>query len=218
MQRAYENGNRLPVPDTVRSRHFLYQTAAIAGLDAEMSTVVAATTRLVEERGLSPAQIEVFTPRAYAQDAPEALEPLTKLFRAMGVDVPSSGAGVLVCEWAAPHVDESYEGSAFLSLVLHTGPEPYILQTFHSSVKEEFGVAQRLEVSTRVLQRGDLLILDPTTPHMAAPLHPHQDQFLVLLQVELPDRTPEDREAILKRFAPREGDRDSAEVFNGFGY
>jgi len=46
---------------------------------------------------------------------------------------------------------------------------------------------------------GEAFVLDPTTPHMAAPLKPHQDQMLILLQMRLDDRTLIEREALIQR-------------------
>lgn len=216
MRPAYEKGNRLPVPAELKSSHFIYKAAPLRISQEDIAKVVAATQAFVDNRGLNPAQIEVFTPKEFQREAADAYPALVRLFQALGFDEPTPGAGVLVCEWAAPHVDDSYEGAAFVSLVLHTGPEPYVMQTFHAEHRP--GAVPQLTASTRVLRSGDCFVFDPTTPHMAMPLHPHQDQLLVMLQVELPDNTELERSALLQRFKRHEEDRDNGEVFNGYGF
>lgn len=208
-------GNRLPVPPTVAGHHLLYKSELQAPAQAsDMAMIAELTKAMVLERGLNPSEIEAFAFSRYAGENPAAHEALRRLLAAMGAsDCTDSDACVIACHWAAPHVDELFCGKAFASLVLHTGPERYVVKTFHTGPRKKAKVGLTLSSTTRVVSVGDLLVLDPTTPHLAAPVYPHQDQLLVLLQAEIPDRTAKERNALLEWFKPSPCDKDENEYF-----
>lgn len=227
MRAHYADGNRMVVPDVVNSKHFFYKTPSLAFELQQLQLVTKAALAYVDRFGLKPAEIGLlrFPELEFTLDgAGEALE---QLLHAMtlpqGFD--RSMAGVLVCEWVNPHIDRTFSGRAFINHVLHTGPEPYIMQTFHVFVPptrppqpgaRTLPPVQNIESSTRVLEVGTTFLFDPTTAHMVAPRRPGDGQLLVLLQTFLKDETDADRAAILAAFPPGENDRDAHEVFNGY--
>lgn len=204
--------NRLPQPAAIASKHFFYLGLAPKVPTEAVDAVVHAAKKLAQQYGLNPAQIEVFSRTQLESAHAGAGEAFATLRRACGLPERIPGA-VVVCEWASPHVDDTFAGQAFVSLVLHTGPEPYVMQAFHTEHTSSGQTA--LVTSTRVLHQGDLAVFDPTTAHFTAPRHPNADQLLVLLQFELADYTEQDREILLQRFPPASQDKDAAEVFNG---
>lgn len=215
-----ELGNRMRLPLALRGPHFFYRTQLPAYRQEDARLLVQSVERAVEDCGLHTAEIDVFSRKRLSQyggdAAPLALE---RMIADLGLQSFQSGAiSVLACEWASVHVDESYTGSSFLNLVLHTGPGPYVMQTLHSEkAMDEEGAAQlSVHTSTRVLHPGQAVVFDPATPHLAVPTSFNCDQLLVLLQVELPDNNPEQRADILRRFPPLDGDSSQEGIFNGF--
>lgn len=174
-----------------------------------MEMVVAATKGLIYDKGLHAGEVAVVPRREFTDDAREALErlgePLTRLECASGTPPE-----ILVTAQAFPHTDPAYAGHAFLSLVLHTGPTAYLMETFH--VGRSFTGEPDAFTSARVISTDDWFVFDPTTPHFAAPLHPHEDSLLILLQLELSDQDRDDRKAILRELPPRERDRNIEEL------
>lgn len=204
------NSSRKALPGAVNSRHFFYLSTRPNVPTAAVETVVAAAQSLVRERGLLPAQIEAFSSKQLEGAQNGAGNALMSLRRALKLpaDTPSA---VVACEWASPHVDELFAGQAFVSLVLHTGPEPYVVQTLHTEHRVD---GNTLVTSTRMLRQGDVMVLDPTVAHFAAPRSPGSNQLLVLLQFELPDQTELDRANLLKQFPPDARDKDAWPVFD----
>ncbi len=210
-------GNRLPLPTDLAGNHFLYRTELPPIAPEDRDLLVQAVWAAVEETGLHTAEIDVFSVSRLVKAKGEAVRhAFGRAVSATGLDPERTT--LLACEWASPHVDESFAGSAFVSVVLGTGPEPYVLQAFHSSAAAEPGQGLSLTTSTRLLNVGDAFVLDPTTPHMTAPAVPSSAQLLVLLQCEVPDETPEQRAALLHRFAPRANDRSQEGIFSGFDF
>lgn len=203
--------NLLPLPAAMTSKHFFYRSLAPKVPASAVDTVVLAAKTLAQRYGLSSAQIEAFGSAQLETAHAGAAEAFTALKRALALPQRVSGA-VVVCEWAAPHVDDAFAGQAFVSLVLHTGPEPYVMQAFHTEHTPEGQTA--LVTSTCLLRQGDLVVLDPTTAHFAAPRSSGAGQLLVLLQFELEDCTEQDREILLQLFPPASPDKDAEEVFN----
>lgn len=220
----------MPSPDTVAGPHFFYRTPVTEFDPQALQVVVQAAQRTLEEGGLHVAEIDAYSvarmERCYGAPVKPSID---ALLRSIGWDnLPfHATASVLVCEWASVHVDDSYAGSAFASFVLHTGPEPYVMQTMHTEVEDQAdydeveGIAPgrkiRLRTSTRRLSVGDAFVFDPTTPHMAMPAVPNQDALLILLQLELPDGDEQQREQLLKRFPPQDGDQSQENLFGQFG-
>lgn len=60
-----------------------------------------------------------------------------------------------------------------------------------------------------MLRAGDWFIFDPTTPHLVIPRRPNRRCLLILLQVELLDRTEAERRAILEAFPVLANDADA---------
>jgi hypothetical protein len=213
----YVDGNRMQVPDAVKSDHFFYLAKAPVLDPQDVKLVVDATTKFVHTNGLNAGGIDVMSQtRVESYGGALALAAMQRMLHQMGVSEDDYGdTSILVCLWAPPHVDESFEGSAFASLVLHTGPEPYVMQTFYTGICNEFG-SPTVTASTRVLTQGSLVVFDPCTPHMTTPAYPLDAQMLVMLQTEVKDKTPEDRLNVLLQFPPLDTDKDHREVFNGY--
>jgi hypothetical protein len=219
MSVKFKNGNRLAVPEEVEGAHFFYKTSPVE-LNVQYSDLVtAAALKHVENVGLNPAEIVVLRHAELEAQIPGAKEAFGYLLDEMSEGIPGSNrsaAGVLVSEWANPHIDSSFEGYAFFSQVLHTGPEPYIMQTFHTFVPAKGSRKHSMECSTRVLNKGDAFMFDPTTAHMVAPRRPGEGQLLVMLQLVISESDAAEREALVSQFAPLVEDKDEYEVFNGY--
>jgi hypothetical protein len=219
MSAKFKNGNRLAVPEIVKGTHFFYKTAPVALTSEYSDLVTAAALKHVQNVGLNPAEIVVLRHAELEEQVPGAKIAFGRLLDEMSEGVPGSNrsaAGVLVCEWANPHIDSSFEGHNFYSQVLHTGPEPYIMQTFHTYVPTKGRRTHKMECSTRVLNKGDTFMFDPTTAHMVAPRRPGEGQLLVMLQLVISEPDAADREALVSRFSPLVEDKDEHEVFNGY--
>ena len=213
MDKDYAQGNRLPVPSKEMGPHFMYSASIPKLNETYLKKIVDAAKDYVRESGLFPAQIEVLRPvdlqRAGSDDALAVwAEFLVDLGISDGVARTPGSMSVMVCEWAAPHVDETFAGIAFMNVVLHTGPFPYIMQTLHTKVAGKSHPFQEVVTNSRTLKVGDAIIFDPTTAHCAMPLRPHQDSLLIMLQIELKDESEQDRENILKNFPRIKGDAD----------
>lgn len=220
MRTKYKNGNRLAVPEVVKGKHFFYKTQAVK-LDATMvNKVVQAAIKHVEVYGLNPAQIELLRHTQLEKQVKGAGAAFEDLLGCMGEGASGTNramSGILVCDWANPHIDEGFVDYAFLSVVLHTGPEPYIMQTFHTYVPTKGRRIQKVESSTRCLKVGDMFMFDPTTAHMVMPRKTGSEQLLVMLQVVLRDSNDNEREGLLKTYPPLDNDVDGDDVFEGQG-
>lgn len=205
--------DRAVLPTRTR-RHFFYKAAAPAVSPDDMAEVARAVEALVEENGLGVAQIEVFSPRRFQElSSASAGAALQRLISGLGLDASADRVSLLTCEWASPHDDSSFSGSAFASLVLRTGDYPYVMSMFHSR-KMAGRRGLDLVTSTRVLREGDFVVFDPTIPHMVAPGRPSANALLVLLQAELDIEDNGGPAALLKRFPRHPQDRDEASVFD----
>lgn len=206
------DGNRLCVPAPVKGAHLLYLANRPQVCPKAMALLAQEVCRYLENTGLNATEIDLLSERNQAQVlSPEACLAREQLVRELGwQDMPASSRAVLFCEWAPPHVDSSFAGKAFVSLVLHTGEEPYLVQTFHTKRHtNEDPDPIALTTTSRLLRPGDLMVLDPCTPHMAAPVRSSRDALLIMLQVEWPDATAEEREALIKRFPVAEADEEA---------
>lgn len=206
--KPFEDGNRLPVPREVSGHHFFYKVRPVA-LDAEdVAHVLAAAKEYVRRYPLGVGDIGVLRAPLLGRIDPRAADSFERLIADMGVsEEHRSRAAVLACHWSAPHVDEGYQGYAFLSYVLHTGPSPYVVQTFHMEAARA-GALPRLTPSSRLVNPGDFLMLDPTTAHMAAPSYPGDDHLLVMIQIVIDETCLEDRLALLEQYPPADGDEN----------
>lgn len=196
MSQPKAHGNRLEVPANFPGAHFFYKTAAPVFDPKDTEAVVAVAKsyrmeRLGHKLDVISEDHEAFESEPEAQDAfcrlTRAIEPFTR---------HAGDAELAVCEWSAPHVDIRCLGFSFYSVVLHTGPQPYLMQTMHT--EPHSGGCADLIFHREILAVGEAFVFDPTTIHMAFPLKPHQDQLLILLQVQLDDRTLAEREALTK--------------------
>lgn len=203
---ADREGNRLGIPASLGSEHFFYKTVAPAFAEEDVATLVAATRRYVEEYGIGCAEIKMLSRKDLEACSPGSAGAMDRMAAALPARSLQAGQPcVLACEWASPHVDDSFAGSAFLSYVLDTGEHPYLMQTLHTRVVQ--GLPE-VRTTTRVLSRGDGFVFDPTTPHMTAPKFMSSEQLLVLFQVEMRDGSEEERRELMRAVKPMEGDRD----------
>lgn len=201
---TFKDGNRLPLPSQAPSQHFFYKTLARSLTKADVALVVVEAKALVERDGLHAGQIEVYGGRQMSEPSSQALERLCSQATA-AVGLPCK-FDVVVCEQAFPHVDADFAGKSFLSVVLHTGPQPYHLQMFHTALLEDG--TQDLVTSSRLVYEGDWVVFDPTTPHSAIPRHSDNESLLVLLQAEIEDNDEEQRTQLFRSLPPMGEDRD----------
>jgi hypothetical protein len=205
----FTDGNRLAVPREVASHHFFYKVRPMSFDQDDLDLVLGAAKKYEQLFPIPIGDIGVLRVPLLTRITPEAVRPFDRIISAMGTsDEHRERAAILVTHWAAPHVDEKYHGNAFLSYVLHTGPEPYVIQAFHTEVSKGRCPAQSLTSSTRTVETGELLMLDPTTPHLAAPARPADGQLLVLIQIIIDETDLEDRLELIKRYPPAEGDEN----------
>jgi len=198
MPRRPYDGNRIAVPEDFVSPHFCYKTAGPHLNPEDINTVVQAA-KLDERRPVGP-YIDFITCSSQPEPVRAALSRLKESLHEFIQGESEEDIVLLGSECAVPHVDVACAGAALLSVVLHTGPYPYTLYTFHSARDPEAGSAL-----TRVdypLAAGETFIFDPTTPHCTAPDRMDSGQLLLLLQAKLADDTVKDRRRILQRFAP----------------
>jgi len=209
-------GNRLPLPAAVPGAHLLYRANSPALCEHDIAILAQAVQDYVYDVGLDATQIELLTEEDQARlFSPEAVAARERLVQALGwAHLQPNQRGIIFCEWAPPHVDDYYVGKAFVSLVLHTGPEPYVIQTFHTAQRapeDRTPGPVTLTQTTRLLNVGDLFVLDPCTPHMAAPVRSNNEALLVLLQATWLDEDLTQRNALLARFEPH-ADNQEADV------
>lgn len=195
--------NRLPVPSSVPARHFLYKTQPLIGCDDEISLLGNQAFKMVCDIGISPGEIELLM--FNDEDHPQAVAALVKIQAALPSSVFDHGRhkfDILFAELALPHADPDYTGWAFVSVVLHTGPHPYVLQMLHTEQIEESN-ENVVRTSSVLLRPGDVVVFDPSTPHLCVPATPHEDQLLVLAQVSVMDVTEEDRNLLVSALPPQ---------------
>ncbi len=200
----FRNGNRMPVSASVPNPHFCYTLDRPAISSTDMELVSAAVRNRVDQDGIEAGEIALLMRQDLNSD--EAALAFDRIDAALRAHVAHPLLGpsrsvMLVCEMAMPHVDPTFAGVAFLSLVLSVGSEPYVIQTV-SHYTQDKGVMLDLKKSTLVVDAGDCFVIDPCTPHLAVPIHPSSESLLILFQLELIDQTPEDRAAILQFLPP----------------
>lgn len=152
---------------TAKRPHFLYRTSPLSLTPAAITTLGTALAAAMPEVRLDTAEIGSYNRTELTRMVPpSAVAAYDKLLSELGVtDYVTHYPAVLACRWALPHDDGTFAGKAFLSLVLHTGPEPYVMSMFATTGRRNRTVVD----ITRTLRTGDVFIFDPTVPHMAAP-------------------------------------------------
>jgi hypothetical protein len=194
---------------------FLFYKSSKPRVNADdLSIVEQGVRRLIaRQEGLRVAQIDALSAREFVRSCPESESALTRLAQAVGLEV--FDADIVFCEWAAVHEDGFYRGNSFVSLVVCTGKNPYYMQTVLTRKGFDEGDgnhAFRVDKTPAILSQGDLLVFDPTVPHMAAPARPADGQLLILLQWVMSTATPEEVEALRARFVPQGVDEDIRDV------
>lgn len=201
---------------TSRKPFFFYKTASHSLEGDDCSIVTTALLEYVQEHDLDVGEIQVISPRRLAEqaNAPELLPAVERLCDRLGF--PADKVDIVYCEWAPVHSDLPFEGRVFVSCVLNTGPSEYYVQVFRS-VKPKPSEATRgldLQVESRLMARGDVFVLDPVMPHMAAPAFPSDNAFLVLLQWEQSCLDAAEREALVGRFPRLDQDRNQTSMLD----
>lgn len=197
----------------------LYKTARPKLDSALLATVYAGVAAHVGDIGIGPAEIDVPHPaRIGAHKSCPAgfmadLGRIGDLVRPRSSRLCGNSGSIVVCEWAAPHVDTTFAGSAFYSVVLGTGEYPYVVQNLMTRARTspDGTLVHEVKSCSRVLSPGDAFVLDPSVTHWTAPKYPADGQLLVLLQFELRDRTPEDRADLFRTLPPAPEDQDNAQ-------
>lgn len=187
------------------SKHLFHKSVRPSVNQEDLRTVEQLVRQMIaHQQGLRVAQIDALSARELVRKYPEAEPALHRLAASMGLE--AFDADIVFCEWAAVHEDGFYLGSSFVSLVVHTGPNPYYMQTVLTRDGFDEGDgnhAFRVDKVHAVLNQGDVLVFDPTVPHMAAPTRPADGQLLVLLQWVMPTQTPEELAELGSRFIPQ---------------
>ena len=204
------SGNRLAVPREVRSKHFFYKAQAVTCSSASLDKLAHLVKPLLRRRAVGDT-IEVVGRETVLRECgivaaaawDEVSDALPKF-----TEEAEDTLEILGCEWASPHADPIL-GSAIYSLVIHTGPFPYRMQTFHTHRRRAEGYeVSELVTSTRDLRVGETFVFDPSVPHCVVPERPHQEQFLVLMQAKFADVDEKDRAHLLRNIKPALGDQD----------
>jgi hypothetical protein len=190
------------VPKTLDSEHFLYLSKHVRTLPSKaVLTAVAAAQTYVLRVGLDPAEVAILNANEAKSYHPEA----DAAMRAICVAVGFVGSPSLVfCEWSPPHIDPGMQSASIVSLVLRTGPHPYLVQALHTEFDAH--LKRTLVTSQRLVKEGDIFVFDPNEPHFAAPWRPADGQMLIMLQCRVEDTTEVDRRALMKKYQRRRGD------------
>lgn len=184
----YADGNRLPLAAGLSSFHNAYLADVAAPDSADVEQVLQEVARRKPPQELPYTEIVVLTKGCFSQDTWDAVQRLAQSYCPPGANLNS--CSVLLARLAAVHSDESFEGDFFVSRVLAAGPNGYLFQAFHSKVVGNTHRYLEVDCTELLLKAGDVLVFDPTTPHMAAPVMPKEDTVLVLLQLEV--RVPDE--------------------------
>lgn len=118
-------------------------------------------------------------------------------------DLSEYDSSVVFCRWVPPHTDAFSRGRAFVSVVAHTGPHPYIMQSVATQLADDKRRTTKLFTKTVGLEVGDILVFDPEEPHYTAPAYPSDESLLVLVQFDLPLGSNQDLMDLYQRFMPR---------------
>lgn len=160
-----------------------------------------------EAEGLDMAEINVIDARHILSTHSEIAQALAACEAKLGLR--AADAQLVYCEWTWVHADTSYKNFLFVSAVLATGPEPYCIQALQSPQKRGEDVVD----TKRIVDVGDVFVLDPCVAHMAAPTVPRTGAMLVLAQWAVPASGAE-RAAVQARFAPAEHDRHQSSLID----
>lgn len=202
--RPYACGNRLALPAGGKkpwaARHNLYMAKPQPADNPDIPVVNQAVDKYLENLGLGSREIDAIPVSHLGDVACEAALRLAALWEPKGFKLGSPD--ILVTSLAPVHEDESFEGMFFASLVLQAGHAGYLFQSFHTEVKGGANPRLELVVDERLLEVGDILVFDPTTPHMAAPLDPQGGDMLVMLQREIYVPDQETYERLLEALPP----------------
>jgi hypothetical protein len=181
---------------------FLYKADPVDLDPDDVQTVVSAIQgKISKEAGRWSGEVGLLTWVEMTERDAAVGDALSRLWRTVpGNDLAQKHPDLIVCEMAWPHTDSSYAGTKFLSLVLHTGSGgPYAVQTIETGTEEGL---PSVRTNSRVLEVGDVFVMDPTAPHMAAPIAMEPDSMLILLQAVICD-SDSDGHARLKTAVPR---------------
>lgn len=191
------------VPDTLESEHFLYLSKHVRSLpNKAVLTAVTAAQTYVLRVGLDPAEVGLLNANQAKSFHPDADAAMRTLCAEVGfVGSPS----LVFCEWSPPHIDGGMQAKSIVSLVLRTGPHPYLVQALHTEFDEH--LKRKLVTSQRLVKEGDIFVFDPNEPHFAAPWRPADGQMLIMLQCRVEDATDADRKVLMKNYRRRRLDR-----------
>jgi hypothetical protein len=186
----------------------LYHCTRVEISPAASNAAIQMAEKDCEAEGLDMAEINVIDPRLILNTQPEIAQALAACEAHLGL--AAADAQLVYCEWTWVHADTSYKNSLFVSAVLATGPEPYCIQALESPRKRGADVVD----TKRIVEVGDVFVLDPCVAHMAAPTVPRTGAMLVLAQWAVPVKSDEDRAAVLARFAPAAHDRHQSSLMD----
>jgi hypothetical protein len=186
-----------PIPEIAENEHFFYRTTAPSLTGVDIDAIVGAINSSKRRPTGSRIALIGKNDSEIAGNARARIVFRRLAAAVKGITRARGAAELLVCEWAQPHIDCGVAGSLFYSLVLHTGPKDYLMTTLHTEPTSSG--CDELITTDLILSAGVAFVFDPTTAHCAIPVRPHQNQLLVLLQVELPDWTHAQRAQILQR-------------------
>ena len=90
--------------------------------------------------------------------------------------------------------------------MLHTSPYPYQVSAFSTEKRPD--TAAGIDRAGRLVEVGDVFVLDPMQAHCAFPLCPDRKSLLVLLQWTVLASTPEALAQLRKVMLPAQYDAD----------
>jgi hypothetical protein len=200
----------LPKPG---NRHCFYRADMPMLVETDRQLVAKAICEMVEDAGLGVAEIDVYNRGQLTAHSPEAGAAFERMCQQLGLTLETDYPILLVCEWATPHVDLSFAGSAFVSAVVHVGTYPYVMTMMTPARDADTGL-QGLKTTTQVLRLGETYVFDPTVPHTAMPGRPAADSLLIILQAQVDFHDDAAREATLRRFPRHPEDKNQNLVFD----
>lgn len=206
--KPFKDGNRLALPREMVDEgynHFFY-LADVPALDtAQFHPIVRDALAFARDRKLPPLEIEALGLHTQL-GSEDTIAAANSIRQSLGFSPSKYDTDVVLCQAALPHEDAMFAGSAFVSVVLHTGEAPYVMTTFHANVQKDEDTGKPFYAMTsqsRTLKVGDVVVFDPTTPHCAVPSKSNDEAYLVMLQMQVPLRGAKDIKALLKQLPRR---------------
>jgi len=207
LEKALQNSSQHPMAKTLLAakKHLLYKTSHHESLSEIGAPLVASSVSYIEEYGIGALEIEV-VPKKLLLKEESAKKSFHVMCQMLGMNPEQTD--VVICQQAAPHVDDFFKGELFRSAVLSTGnPSGYLVGCISEPSKRfgEYGHQDQMPVRSDLrVSVGDVFLLNPQHIHFAMPLEFDPESMLILLQESLDDTTPQARDEIYRKYPPTE--------------